>query len=154
MSSPGAGSLQTLQCAWGTFHKHLKHTIIGASGVLLGQPAECRDILAKLRMVHAASRSDLKKASMRTPGDVMALAWNPDGTRLLLSHRSGRVTVHDTRRVGRSNSSSRPPELLSERDLNWELNAMQFTPDGRTILAAYGDTTGGGVRLLAVRPCT
>jgi hypothetical protein len=101
--------------------------------------------------LHAASRSDLKKASVRTQGDILALAWHPDGTRLLLSHRSGRITMHDTRRVGRNNSSNRPPELVAERNLEWELNAMQFTTDGRSILAAYGDTAGGGVRLLAVR---
>lgn len=87
----------------------------------------------------------------------MALAWHPDGTRLLLSHRSGRVTMHDTRRIGRSTTaggSSRAPEVLAERNLTWELNAMQFTADGRSILAAYGDAAGGGVRLLAVRPST
>lgn len=88
---------------------------------------------------------------MRTPGDVLALAWHPNGIRLLLSHRSGRVTMHDTRRIGRTNSSSRPPEIIAERELNWELNAMQFMADGKSILAAYGDTAGGGVRLLSVR---
>lgn len=104
---------------------------------------------------HAASRSDPKKSMTRTPGDVLALAWHPDGTKLLLSHRSGRVSMHDTRRIGRTNSSSsRPPELLGERNLNWELNAMQFTADGRSILAAYGDSSGGGVRLLAVSSFT
>lgn len=91
---------------------------------------------------------------MRTQGDLLALAWHPDGSRLLLSHRSGRVTMHDTRRIGRTNSSSRPPELLSERVLDWELNAMQFTTDGRSILAAYGDAAGGGVRLMAVCTCS
>ena len=97
---------------------------------------------------------------MKTPGDVMALAWHPDGTRLLLSHRSGRVTMHDTRRIGRSHSSSsssssstRAPEVLAERSLTWELNAMRFTGDGRSILTAYGDGACGGVRLLSVRSC-
>jgi hypothetical protein len=59
--------------------------------------------------------------------------------------------MHDTRRIGRSNNSStRPPELLVERNLDWELNAMQFSADGRSILAAYGDSSGGGVRLMGV----
>ena len=94
------------------------------------------------------------KLSTRTYGDLLALSFHPDGTRLLAVRRSGKITLYDMRKISRKDSG--PAVVMKERPLPYDINAAQFTPDGTAIIAAYGVTVGsatvGGLRILSVRP--
>eukprot|EP00892_Ulva_mutabilis_P004427 jgi/Ulvmu1/2356/UM013_0204.1 len=92
-----------------------------------------------------------QKLTTRTHGDLLALAFHPDGTRLLAVRRSGKITLYDTRKTNRKDGGPAVP--LKERPLPYDINDAQFTPDGRAIIAAYGVTVGsgtvGGLRILS-----
>lgn len=104
-----------------------------------------------LRPTHAAHNL---KLYTRTHGDLLAIAFHPDGTRLLAVQRSGKITLYDMRKAARKDGG--PAVAIKERPLPYDINDAQFSPDGTVIIAAYGVTVGnrmvGGLCILSVSP--
>ncbi|CAM3999662.1 WD40 repeat domain-containing protein [Deinococcus frigens] len=71
--------------------------------------------------------------SLRQPGAVTALVFNPSGSRLAATSGDGRVRVWD--------ANSRTP-LLTLDPQTYHVTALAFSPDGLTLATAGGDNSG------------
>lgn len=100
-------------------------------------------------LLHAAPNP---KLYTRIHSDLLAMAFHPDGTRLLAVHRSGTVTLYDMHKALRKEGGT--ASVIKERLMPFEVNGARFSPDGSVIIAAYGVAHGngmiGGLSILSV----
>jgi WD40 repeat protein len=87
-----------------------------------------------VRMLDLRS-GELRTARTRAAAPLVALGFDPRGTRLVTAHRDGRLILWDARRL-------EALETLDARGAG-PMRGLQLSPDGRT---AY--TTGGGGRIV------
>jgi len=87
-----------------------------------------------VRMLDLRS-GELRTARTRAAAPLVALGFDPRGTRLVTAHRDGRLILWDARRL-------EALETLDARRAG-PVRGLQLSPDGRT---AY--TTGGGGRIV------
>ena len=113
-------------------------------------------IMARLwPSVLAVAFTDLAPNKMRCTGTraesssgigspAMSVAWHPNGHRLGVSRKSGKVSVYDIRKLGSK------PKVICEKSFGWELNKFMFYGDGDQVVAAYGHQGKGGFKVLQV----
>jgi hypothetical protein len=115
-----------------------EHPFFAATLDNTGERALAGGSLAFLWDVASAQRTVLDRGHLDNPGNVYAVAFSPDGSRIVIGDSRGNIQIWDAASGQRVVSAIRGEGVSTSN----QVNAITFSPDGKQIASAESEPQG------------